>query len=729
VIVPPRKSAGAGDIESHLDLRYDKHIDKPIPDEHGAYLPVDGLSMMRSPCRHLLALLVFLACVISAQASATVTIYASPDGQDGYFEGARHRAQKLSDILATLDRHPKEDVVIQLTLAAPGVFTTYRWRSESHAQSAGASCAYEIGRFAGTPQARLIIRGVFENGRWLAQIRGPPLEETKRASCGQKIAGVAGIAMPAGLNDEPLDPLEYLSKVVRFGPGTDAEIQSIGVQDARINCFNVVRSAYVSFERLAFRDCWLPAILALDSDNISFSDSFIVGSSYVFVAIASAINGLRPSGYDVRNNVWVQDLPRYSGGDPGDPDDVGLMTECNERRSSELGKVCPPGAVWREVPWAVTHHGEWQPYNGALFGSRDIGGKVRFEENVVRNAYNGIRMDVSKECRDNDGCRGSVNDDVSVRDNVFAYVRDNPIEPERRATNWRVSRNRFFNSYAWFSLDGVNGGPFYVWANIGWHDANRDSLPGRDCIDGPQWLGGQWWDFAERDVAKNPKPVDWRDHDPFCNTHVTGTIVKLSWEKDSRISDFYMFNNSWMISMPIVRGGILCEMSHWNNAVEFTSCGSQGEDACGYRPLEPVIDEGIRPYPTADGKALFFDQFGLEYRDDEGEKKGCDGSTGPVRFDYDLSNDGFPPEFSESRSGFEAMDGFEKHGVSGSAGFRAPEAGGFTWDMGSPAQDSGCAIEWQGTGPGLTCGLVAGKRSSIGAMQWDGTQWSFATAP
>src|SRR5215468_2862508 len=263
-----------------------------------------------------------------------------------------------------------------------------------------------------------------------------------------------------------------------------------------------------------------------------------------------------------------------------------------------------------------------------------------------------------------------------------------------------------------------NGGPFYVWANTGWHDVGPDSLPGRDCVDGPQWLAGRWWDFAERDRTKNPKLVDWRDHDPFCNTHVGGTIVKLSWEKDSRITDFYMFNNSWMIGMPIVRGGVLCEMSHWNNAIEFTSCGSGGAEACRFRPVEPMVDEGVRPFPTVDGKALFFDLFGLEYTNDDGEKKGCDGSAGPVRFDYDLSNDGFPAEFNESRSGFEAMYGFEKHGVSRSAGFRSPEAGDFTWDIGGPAQDSGCVVERQGTGPSLTCGPVAGKRSSIGAMQW-----------
>jgi hypothetical protein len=124
--------------------------------------------MVRFPCRHSIALLMFLACLVPAQKSAAVTIYASPDGQDGYFEGARHQARRLSDILAALDRHPREDIVVQLTLTDPGAITTYRWRSENPAPIAGAGGAYEIRRFEGTPQARLIIRGVFENGRWLA---------------------------------------------------------------------------------------------------------------------------------------------------------------------------------------------------------------------------------------------------------------------------------------------------------------------------------------------------------------------------------------------------------------------------------------------------------------------------------------------------------------------------------------------------------------------------------
>src|SRR5262245_7262370 len=106
-----------------------------------------GVSMMQVRGRNLLALLIFLACAVPAQRSAAMTIYASPDGKDGYFDGARHQAQKLSDILEGLDPDPKEDIVVQLTTTDSGAMTTYSRRSENPAKIAGAGCAYEITRF------------------------------------------------------------------------------------------------------------------------------------------------------------------------------------------------------------------------------------------------------------------------------------------------------------------------------------------------------------------------------------------------------------------------------------------------------------------------------------------------------------------------------------------------------------------------------------------------------
>ena len=681
------------------------------------------VSLMR---RFAIATTALLCPLLVCNRSDALTIYASPDGNPGYVDGTRHPARKLSDILADLDRHPTEDIVVQLTTKEPHALTVYRWKSEHPLEVPGAACAYEITGFKGSPSARLIIRGVVENGRWLTQVQGPSLEETKRSRCDQY--GIGRNVTASAERAVDLDILEYLSTFVRYRRGDVIETRSIGVQDAKINCFSVAESAHVAFESMAFKDCWLPAVYALDSNNVSLSKSFIVGSSYVFAAVSSDPETPRPSGFDVLDSVWVQDLPLFDDG--SEADDLRLMADCSERRSSELGKTCPPGAMWRKVPWAVVHHGEWQAYNGALFGSRDIGGKVRFERNIVRNAYNGIRMDVSQACRRIDSCRERVNVDVSVRDNIFAYVRDNPIEPERRAAGWQVARNRFFNSYAWLSLDGVDGGPFYVWANIGWHDPSVHSVSGQDCMDG-QWTEGKRWDFAEPDATKNPKQVDWRDHDPFCGTHAFGTVIKLSWQKDSRLENFYVFNNSWMIRTPIVRGGILCEMGHWNNAIEFTACGSNGADACQYWPNEPFVDEGVRPFSTANGEALFFDVFGLEYTNEDGERLGCNGEGGRVQFDYDLSNAGFPGEFSEIRRGSEAMYGFEWHGIAKRAGFRAPEAGDFTWDIatGSPARNAGCVISRVGSGPGLRCAAGHGSAPSIGAMQWNGSAWELARAP
>src|SRR4029077_6918008 len=121
--------------------------------------------------------------------------------------------------------------------------------------------------------------------------------------------------------------------------------------------------------------------------------------------------------------------------------------------------------------------------------------------NVVRNAYNGIRMVVTKgkggkqKCLDISSCWKNVNQDVQIQNNLFAYVRDNPVEPEARAVNWRVFDNQFFNSYALISTDGVSGGPFYVWGNRGWLDRSQHGLPGESCTDKPDWLNSQAFDF------------------------------------------------------------------------------------------------------------------------------------------------------------------------------------------------------------------------------------------
>ncbi len=95
-------------------------------------------------------------------------------------------------------------------------------------------------------------------------------------------------------------------------------------------------------------------------------------------------------------------------------------------------------------------------FNGAFFGSFDIAGKVIVRRCDVRHAFNVIRMDMRAD-RDDiaPGPEMDRNRDVAIYDNRFSYIRDNAIEPEKGAQNWRVFNNRFFAVHASVSLDLV----------------------------------------------------------------------------------------------------------------------------------------------------------------------------------------------------------------------------------------------------------------------------------
>src|SRR3546814_11168864 len=73
----------------------------------------------------------------------------------------------------------------------------------------------------------------------------------------------------------------------------------------------------------------------------------------------------------------------------------------------------------------------------------------------------------------------SVN--VEVYNNDFFFIRDNPVEIEGWAANWRIHGNSFVNSHSWLSMDGMQGGPVYVFGNTG----TFDSTPGGSC--GETW--------------------------------------------------------------------------------------------------------------------------------------------------------------------------------------------------------------------------------------------------
>ena len=129
--------------------------------------------------------------------------------------------------------------------------------------------------------------------------------------------------------------------------------------------------------------------------------------------------------------------------------------------------------MWRRIPWGSSHHGTYEQYNGALLGGYDVSGPVIFRRNKVFSAYNGIRLK-ARGCEDMPAATQPTlckfNDQVSIYDNTFSYIRDNPVELEVFAKDARIFHNTIHNSHAWFSFDGMGGGPVYVYGNRGWFD-------------------------------------------------------------------------------------------------------------------------------------------------------------------------------------------------------------------------------------------------------------------
>ncbi len=71
-----------------------------------------------------------------------------------------------------------------------------------------------------------------------------------------------------------------------------------------------------------------------------------------------------------------------------------------------------------------------------------------------------------------------VSCNIEIYDNDFQFIRDNPVEPEDQAVNWWIYHNRIYNGHGWISLDGVGGGPMYIYGNVGWFD----DKPSRSCV-------------------------------------------------------------------------------------------------------------------------------------------------------------------------------------------------------------------------------------------------------
>ncbi len=419
-----------------------------------------------------------------------------------------------------------------------------------------------------------------------------------------------------------LDQIEY---VERYGAEAGMAVDALPREEL-INCLKIKRASWIVIRNLAIRHCWPSALFIRDASYITASDLNIHGATYAISIFGRSHHVL------VEKNLWSQD---------------------------------PSGMIWSSIPWGASHHGSKGYLNGGLVGGKNILGGVVIRDNAIRNAYNGIRIK-SAVCRTPTSCESNLN--IEISGNYFDYIRDNPIEPEGYGGNWWVHHNRIHNAHAWFSLNGVYGGPHFIFANTGWFD----DAPGRSCVDS-EWV-----------LDTNPAGVPTTDKD--CAGHRLGKVLKLG---NGLGLPTYIFHNSWHLRSPLAGGGRSGTLRHWNNAIEF--CESEpGDEVCLAVPFFSEIDGD-----SFDGAKITHSN----YRIDDHE------------FRNDMSNHvDFPKRLTDA--GYFVQGRFESE-----LRFANSSRGNFRLSPGSPLKDTGCVLKWVAAHR-LTCHETPpGPFPDIGAFQ------------
>ena len=395
-----------------------------------------------------------------------------------------------------------------------------------------------------------------------------------------------------------IDGRTEMSKIVSTIFGAD-ELGSLQVPDFLhgVHCLSFDRKQWIVIENLTFLRCADAALYTIDSKYITLRRSTIIGGLYGFFARGTGSHHVL-----IEDNVWIQD---------------------------------PSQAMWNRYHWCEYKYGRLKAQAGALFASLDAAGGVIVRRNKVHNVFNGVRMDVSGQMRLDPDMRGKLNTNVEVYDNEWSFTRDNVLEPEYDATNWWFYGNRIRNAHAWFSFDGLYGGRWYLYDNVGWFD----DKPSREC-------------------AVNGECKKWQEKSPaLCaDLHDGGRVFKFRPDGRYAPGPLYIFNNSWYLRASLIKDGRLGYIGHWNNAIAFCRPEDYPDGLC----------EGVKP---------FFNGFLWD--------------ADNYSFKHDLSNH---PDFP---TGLRA-EGYRVSGISVPPSrplFEDAAHGDFVLVDGSPGRHAGCIID------------------------------------
>lgn len=390
--------------------------------------------------------------------------------------------------------------------------------------------------------------------------------------------------------------------------------------------FKLKDCAWIEFENFEVESCWPSFIYLEDSSYITVRGMTAKDSRYLVYARGQGCHHIL-----LEDNKWRQDTT---------------------------------GSMWRDILWLDSKRKRYFYYNGGLFGSLGIPGSVVVRRNSICDAFNGLRMKADKKPK------YAQNHNVEIYDNHMLRIRDNPVEPERAATNWWIHHNRIHNAHAWFSLDEVVGGFWYFFANTGWIT----------------------------DKPGNPL-------DPSRG----GKVYKYDTGGDMPDKPVFAFNNSFRLCNSLIKGGATTHLTHRNNAVLFRTLLDDPvpqDDASGC-----PLPEAVR-HPFPDG-CTGADRF----VGDDFLKKAW--KTG-VSFDWDLCNLDWPKQITRYEQ--------EQHGVvDPGAAFVDPDKGDLRLKQGW----QGCEItlepgtDWPGdsrwsSGPGTLIGAYQGSGDLV-----DGPPFAF----
>lgn len=566
-------------------------------------------------------------------------------GLVGYADGRKVCAhvvlQRLGEIRDLADGGVDE---IRLLTSRPGERTLYRVGEERIP-------ILSIGNMARSLLRPLTIRGERgADGTHLIWLKGLELIDT---ICDpDRVADVADCraGRPSALDGEPaawdrryeITSLAMIeeARAARIVERRLAEFSGVSLQGPRHYCVRLRRVIGVVLTDIAFEDCWLSAVIAVNSQRIELRRARIHGSTTGLLALATSGLSAASHSFVVADTHWIQSPGAYK--------------PARACAKPHLDLSCPVD-LWDDLPWGVSHHHLWRPLNGGLFAAHNIAGNVLFERNTVERAFNGLRI-LSD--------RPGTGRNVSVRDNLFRFVRDNAVEPEGRAEGWVIKHNRLENVHAWFSTDGVRGRGVYIFGNLASYDP--DAMPGTRCNAAADWAQSPFFEGLAGDKGRHVL-LD-TSHDPTaveCKGHYRGAIIKSG---DKRKSGFpyldriSVFHNSWQTRSPLWGTKHASPLSHFNNLIEFTGCGLDGPWHCRQIPTPLRYCKAgnkrtrgrvaLMQYWTADGTALVADCVSLLPGPAQPDDRA--GETRDVTHDFcrDVVNRGFQqPEYGAGGCG------------------------------------------------------------------------------